>query len=350
MPTETQETATRNTRSRAKSVKLEIPKDEQVSRRQTSKRKHVEVEYEAASPKTIKIKTESEEIKTTVTTPVKPSPTKIWASLERVKSDPSLIADNSRDETSKSPTKGKGKKKSPSSPRKSGPPKNWEEVYELIKQFRLSEPTAPVDVVGCGWLASRDHTPELFRYQTLVALQLSSQTKDPIVAAAIDRLKTQLPKGLTPESILETSDETLEALLRGVSFHKRKTTYLKATAKICIEQFKSDIPSTLEGLKALPGVGPKMAFLAMQCAWDTNVGIGVDTHVHRIANRLGWVKSKDTAPEETREQLEVWLPHEYWAEVNPLLVGFGQTVCMAVKPKCHECPAKALCPKIGTRS
>jgi endonuclease-3 len=70
---------------------------------------------------------------------------------------------------------------------------------------------------------------------------------------------------------------------------------------MCIEQYDGDIPNTLDGLKDLPGVGPKMAFLAMQCAWDVNVGIGVDTHVHRISNRLGWVKSKETEPESTRE-------------------------------------------------
>jgi adenine-specific DNA glycosylase len=93
---------------------------------------------------------------------------------------------------------------------------------------------------------------------------------------------------------------------------------------------------------ALPGVGPKMAHLTMQVAWKNVIGIGVDTHVHRISNRLGWVKSN--TPEQTRMQLQRWLPHEYWGVVNLLLVGFGQKVCLPINPKCSDCLVNALCP------
>jgi endonuclease III len=84
-----------------------------------------------------------------------------------------------------------------------------------------------------------------------------------------------------------------------------------------------------------------MAFLAANVAWGQTFGIGVDVHVHRISNRLGWVSSK--TPEETRKQLEEWLPRERWVEINPLLVGFGQTVCKN-SPKCHNCDVSHLCP------
>lgn len=114
------------------------------------------------------------------------------------------------------------------------------------------------------------------------------------------------------------------------------------------EQYGDDIPSTLDGLMQLPGVGPKMSHLVLNVAWGANSGICVDTHVHRICNRLKWVKtwnksgSQDT--EKTRMELEGWLPREHWTTINPLLVGFGQTVCLAVAPKCDQCQIRNLCP------
>lgn len=94
---------------------------------------------------------------------------------------------------------------------------------------------------------------------------------------------------------------------------------------------------------ALPGVGPKMAYLCMQAAWQKDLGVGVDVHVHRISNRLGWVHT--TAPEQTRKALEDWLPQDYWRPLNKLLVGFGQTVCRARDPQCVSlCPVSAYCP------
>ncbi|KAJ3331576.1 hypothetical protein HDU76_002800 [Blyttiomyces sp. JEL0837] len=286
------------------------------------------------------------------------SSVKIWDSLKRIKSEVeeevSVKAEQVDIEDMATPSKRKRTKKASPEPGSVTPPKDWESIYKLIKEYRMNT-IAPVDEVGCGWLADRDKGDVLFRYQTLVALQLSSQTKDPITAAAIDRLK-KLPAGLTPESIVATPDNILEDILRGVSFHKRKTIYLKKTAQICIDTYSGDIPATADGLMELPGVGPKMAFLvdaieqAMQCAWDKNAGIGVDTHLHRIANRLKWVKSKETDPEGTRKQLEGWLPKDLWAEINPLFVGFGQTVCTAISPFCKTCPVNAMCEKIGTTS
>ena len=85
-----------------------------------------------------------------------------------------------------------------------------------------------------------------------------------------------------------------------------------------------------------------MAHLTLQVAWRNVVGIGVDTHVHRISNRLGWAKSN--TPEQTRMQLEQWLPREYWGVVNVLLVGFGQKVCLPIGPRCSDCRVNALCP------
>ncbi|PJF19851.1 Endonuclease III-like protein 1-like protein, partial [Paramicrosporidium saccamoebae] len=125
-------------------------------------------------------------------------------------------------------------------------------------------------------------------------------------------------------------------------FYRRKATAIKRATQILKTSYDSDIPDSLEELQKLPGVGPKMACLVMQNAWGRNAGIGVDVHVHRICNRLGWVKTK--TPEETRTDLEDWLPRELWTDINPLLVGFGQTVCLPVKPKCSDCLLNSTCP------
>lgn len=109
------------------------------------------------------------------------------------------------------------------------------------------------------------------------------------------------------------------------------------------DQYNDDIPNTVETLCKLPGVGPKMAHICMKVAWGEVTGIGVDTHVHRISNRLGWVRNTKT-PEGTRKELEEWLPQEIWSEVNHLLVGFGQQICQPVRPQCATCLNHELCP------
>jgi len=134
-----------------------------------------------------------------------------------------------------------------------------------------------------------------------------------------------------------------------VGFHRKKTIYLKNTAKILHDKYNGDIPSTLEEIEALPGVGPKMARLVMQIAWKKSVGIAVDVHVHRICNRLKWVQ-KTKRPEQTRMELEEWVPREYWAPLNKLLVGFGQIICTPIKPKCHQCSLHNVCPSSSYKS
>lgn len=223
---------------------------------------------------------------------------------------------------------------------KTRPPERWTKQWNGIAGMR-ARVVAAVDDMGCGEQSQKRDTPE-YRYQVLTSLMLSSQTKDPVTAAAVEALTAH---GLTVDNILATPDAKLDSLIAKVGFHNRKTTYMKKTAAILKEQHAGDIPRTLEGLMALPGVGPKMATLCMQHAWDENHGIGVDVHVHRIANRLGWTGKRKTAtPEQTRAALEDWLPRSLWAPVNPMLVGFGQTTCRPVGPLCGECDIKSVCP------
>ena len=214
------------------------------------------------------------------------------------------------------------------------PPANWELVYRAIQNMRKNNP-APVDTVGCERLADTDASPKDRRLQTLIALMLSAQTKDTVTGEAISRLKKELPYGLTLKSLLEIDESALNSIICKVGMHNRKAAYIKKTSNILDEQYGGDIPDTVEGLMALPGVGPKMAYLCMTSAWSKVLGIGVDVHVHRITNLLGWNKTK--TPEETRKALEAWLPREKWREINPMLVGFGQTICLPVGRKCDKC-------------
>merc|ERR1712039_1022600 len=107
-----------------------------------------------------------------------------------------------------------------------------------------------------------------------------------------------------------------------VGFRNNKAKFIRTAAQHCLAHHGGRIPQTLEGLVALPGVGPKMAYLTLHSAFDAQQGLCVDTHVHRIANQLGWVRTK--TPEATRVALEEWLPREYWSGINVLLVGLGQ--------------------------
>ncbi|XP_017879405.1 endonuclease III-like protein 1 [Ceratina calcarata] len=219
-------------------------------------------------------------------------------------------------------------------------PQNWEVMLENIRKMRSNE-TAPVDSMGCHKCSDPNADPRISRYQSLIALMLSSQTKDQVTHAAMQRLNTY---GCTPEIIMNTPDDVLEQLIYPVGFRKKKVQYIKKASKILIEEYKSDIPRTLEDLCKLPGVGPKMGHICMRIAWNEVSGIGVDTHVHRICNRISWVRKRTKTPEETRMDLEEWLPKHLWCDVNHLLVGFGQEICLPRFPKCESCLNKDICP------
>ncbi|KAI3934865.1 hypothetical protein MKX01_027990 [Papaver californicum] len=224
-------------------------------------------------------------------------------------------------------------------------PANWEEVLEGIRKMRSSE-DAPVDTMGCEKAGSL-LPPKERRFAVLVSSLLSSQTKDAVNHGAVQRL---LQNGLLAADTIDNAEESvIKDLIYPVGFYTRKASNLKKVAKICLQKYGGDIPSSLEELLVLPGIGPKMAHLVMNVAWDNVQGICVDTHVHRICNRLGWVSKPDTGqktatPEGTRESLQLWLPMEEWVVINPLLVGFGQTICTPLRPRCGMCGINSLCP------
>lgn len=225
------------------------------------------------------------------------------------------------------------------------PPK-WSELYNNVVAMR-SRFLSPVDTMGCERIPEgispnvATSNPRAFRFQLLVSLMLSSQTKDEVNFQAMRNLHGGLiavghREGLTLESIDTLSEGEIDAFILKIGFHRKKAVYIKKSCAILKENFDSDIPKNIEGIVTLPGVGPKMGYLLLQRGWNINDGIGVDVHIHRLVQMWGWV-SKSKNPEQTRAELESWLPRKFWGDINPLLVGFGQVICVPKAANCDIC-------------
>ncbi len=297
---------------------------------------------------------------------------------------------------------------------------NWEAHWKAIEMMR-SNPVlgvnglpmkAPVDELGATALAhsgtgkgrnlyDSPSARESFRFGTLIATMLSPQTKDAQTAEAFHRLQklvsTSKVTGLAAEhcfiapNLLECTLDDITQACTPVSFYKTKAKNIQlACERIVANNYttttyyhessidggsnitgkrieeSAGIPTDIQDLLSYKGVGPKIAYLTFSIAWRKDEGICVDTHVHRLANRLRWVGSplpkkeratcntglaklpsnqwKDTStPEKTRVQLQKLLPQSHWGEVNELLVGYGQTICSAKKPMCYVCTLRTEC-------
>ncbi|BEJ13336.1 hypothetical protein CspHIS471_0305100 [Cutaneotrichosporon sp. HIS471] len=225
------------------------------------------------------------------------------------------------------------------------PPK-WREQYALIERMRAGI-DAPVDTMGCERPRTMgDLDDKTLRFHILISLMLSSQTKDAVTSQAVMNLHESIAGGLTAATLAIAPESTVADAINKVGFWRRKTEYIQAAARELVARPDGDVPQTIEELCQLKGVGPKMGFLALQAAWNINAGIGVDVHVHRITNRLKWHKPPTKTPEDTRVNLESWLPPELHRPINPLLVGFGQVICLPVGPRCDICllGQQKLCP------
>lgn len=221
-------------------------------------------------------------------------------------------------------------------------PAYWRQHLENVRLMRQNR-DAQVDKMGAHACVMTDSSPKDKRFQILVALLLSSQTKDEVTSQAVARLNTEF-NGMSAVKIAHQSADRLAELIYPVGFYKKKGEYLKKVAEILVEKFQGDVPQHYEQLCSLPGVGQKMATLAISIAHGQVVGIGVDTHVHRVSNRLGWTNGGTKTAEATKKALEDWLPCDLWEEMNILFVGFGQQVCTPVRPKCDSCLNKNICP------
>ncbi len=208
-------------------------------------------------------------------------------------------------------------------------------VSRALAILRREAPNWNAPIVG--FIAVQSGDP----FRTLIGCILSLRTKDETTAAASQRL---FDRAATPESILKLTPKTLERLIYPVGFYRTKARVIHGICRDLIEQFGGVVPDEIDQLLKLKGVGRKTANLVVTEAYG-RPGICVDTHVHRISNRWGFVKAK--TPDKTEVALRSALPRRHWLEYNGLLVAFGQTICQPTSPWCSRCKIARMCPRIG---
>jgi endonuclease III len=178
-------------------------------------------------------------------------------------------------------------------------------------------------------------------FRVLVATMISLRTKDAVTRLASDRL---LAIAETPAKLAGIPESRIARLIYPAGFYRTKARSLRQAARILVAEHGGSVPRTMEELLALPGVGRKTANLVLNLGYGLP-GICVDTHVHRVSNRTGWVKTRD--PAGTEKALMEILPRRYWIGINELLVRFGQAVCTPISPHCSTCPITAWCARVG---
>ncbi len=178
-------------------------------------------------------------------------------------------------------------------------------------------------------------------FQILVTCLLSLRTQDTTTGPAAGRLFALAD---TPAAMLRLTPDRIERAIFPVGFYRTKARVILRLCRELLDRFGGRVPDDLDALLSLPGVGRKTANLVVTMGYG-KPGICVDTHVHRISNRLGYVRTR--TPEQTEMALRAKLPRRYWIGYNDLLVGFGQNVCTPLSPRCSRCPVAGLCRRVG---
>jgi len=179
-------------------------------------------------------------------------------------------------------------------------------------------------------------------FQVLIGTMLSARTQDATTLAASTRL---FKVARTPRTMVKLTIRRIERLIYPVSFYRHKARHVKATCQMLIERFGGRVPTTMTELLSLPGVGRKTANLVLILAFKSLKNICVDTHVHRISNRLGWVRTR--TPDETEQALYAAIQARWWPYINLYLVTWGQNVCRPVHPRCGDCAIRRYCSRVG---
>ncbi len=209
--------------------------------------------------------------------------------------------------------------------------KNIVQIMETLKQVYPTHTKTTLNRM-------RDK-PDAFRI--LISCLLSLRTQDKNTEIASNNLFAVAD---TPEEILKLPVKKLEKLIFSSGHYKKKARTLKHVSEIILKDYNGKVPDRREELESIKGIGPKTANIVLAFAFGKNV-LPIDTHCHRIPNRLGWVKTK--TPVQTEIELGKILPEKYWADFNAIFVQFGKTICVPISPKCSECPISQYCPKIG---
>jgi len=208
----------------------------------------------------------------------------------------------------------------------------WSAITTVLQQF-LSEKNVPI----VSEVAHKTRDP----FRVLVSTVISARTKDEVTAAASERL---FALASDPSALAALPEDRIAELIYPAGFYNTKAANLKRMAALLLREHQARIPNSIEALLGLPGVGRKTANLVLNLGFGID-GICVDTHVHRISNRFGWVETK--TPEQTENALIEILPRKYWIVINELLVTFGQNHCTPISPRCSTCPVYAHCRRIG---
>jgi endonuclease-3 len=188
-----------------------------------------------------------------------------------------------------------------------------------------------------GWQARRNPA-----WRTLVGTILSARARDEMTEVIAARLFRRFP---TPRALAAAPVREVERILQPIGFYRTKARYVMETAARVAEQ-GGRIPRTIEGLMEYPGVGRKVANCVLVYAFGQDA-IPVDTHVHRVSNRMGWIRTR--TPEETERRLVRLIPKRWWPVINEALVAHGKAVCRPIGPLCGGCPVRSLCARRGVR-
>jgi len=202
---------------------------------------------------------------------------------------------------------------------------------------RIREHNKQYKVPAVTLVARNHHTP----YHVLISTIISLRTKDEVTWKAAERL---FAAAYTPEAMLKLPEAKIAQLIYPAGFYKTKAKTIKDVTKTILEKYKGIVPDEIDELTTMKGVGRKTANLVLIEGYGKDA-MCVDTHVHRISNRFGYVSTK--TPDETEMALRKKMPRHHWKRYNELLVTFGQNHCVPISPKCSTCPVKTLCPRKG---
>ena len=212
----------------------------------------------------------------------------------------------------------------------------WADIFRAMNR-RLRADTRGGPLPSVSLIARENHDP----FRVLVSTMISLRTKDDVTTRASRALLALAP---TPARLLSLTLPRIERAIYPAGFYRTKAKSLRAASRLLLERHGGEVPPGMDDLLALPGVGRKTANLVRNLGFGLP-GICVDTHVHRISNRMGWVRTR--TPEQTELALMTVLPRRYWIRVNELLVRYGQAVCTPLSPWCSACAARPWCRRVG---
>jgi endonuclease-3 len=215
------------------------------------------------------------------------------------------------------------------------PPKNISKIISLLKKQTKQFQNPIATEIG-------DRTKNPFL--VLISCILSLRTKDTTTGPAAKRLFSLADN---PKDMLKLTKKQIEKAIFPVGFYPTKAKYIIKTCKKLIKDYNSKVPNNEEELLKLPGIGRKCMNIVQCYGFFKSGYLAIDTHCHRIPNRLGWIKTKN--PEQTEEALKKILPKKYWKDFNDIFVTFGQNICVPISPFCSKCSIIKYCPRINVQ-